>query len=85
MAETNQAPDLQGPPDKPQPGAINPASAQGRQAQSQPTLTQVDTTTTAGATATQMDSQGRVLGVEGRKDGPDDAPDTGPSESPPPT
>ncbi len=83
MTRTDQGLELQGMPDRPQGGAINPASAQGRQGESQPSMTQVDTTRTAGATATQMDPQGRVLGVDGRQDGPDDAPDTAPSESPP--
>jgi hypothetical protein len=76
-------PDLQGQPGQPRPGAINPASAQGGQGESQPSMTQVDTTKTAGATATQMDPQGRALGVDGRQEGPDGPPDTAPSESQP--
>lgn len=83
MTQPEQGPDLQGQPHQPQPGAINPASAQGGQGESQPGMTQVNTTKTAGATATQMDPQGRVLGVHGRQDGPNDAPDTAPSESQP--
>ncbi|KQP39944.1 hypothetical protein [Pseudorhodoferax sp. Leaf274] len=83
MTQTDPSPNLQGQPDKPQAGAINPASAQGRQGESQPSMTQVDTTKTAGATATQMDPQGRALGVDGRQAEPDDQPDTTPSESQP--
>lgn len=53
------------------PSAINPASAQGGQSESQPSMTQVDTTQTVGAAATQVDREGRTLGSDAR------APDRG--------
>ena len=66
MTQTTHSPTLQGQPGQPQTGIINPASAQGGQGESQPSMTQVDATKTAGATGTQMDQQGRSLGVDGR-------------------
>lgn len=73
MQETEQGQELQGQPGQPRPGAVNPASAQGGQGESQPGMTQVDTTKTAGSTATQMDQHGRALGVGGHLGERDDA------------
>lgn len=64
MTQNQQDVDLEGPTDQPRPGAINPASAQGGQGEKLPSMTDVDTTRTVGATATQMDSEGRTLGSD---------------------
>jgi hypothetical protein len=64
VTETQQDVHLDGQPDQPRPGAINPASAQGGQGEKLPSMTDVDTTQTVGATATQMDREGRTLGCD---------------------
>lgn len=66
MTQTQQGVNLEGQPDQPRPGAINPASAQGGQGERLPSMTDVDATQTAGATATQMDREGRTLGSDAR-------------------
>ncbi len=81
MPPTDPNGNLQGQAGQPQPGTINPASAQGGQGESQPSMTQTDPTKTAGSTGTQMDPQGRPLGARNADAG--ERPDTKPSESQP--
>lgn len=64
MTQSHTDVNLEGQPDQPRPGAINPASAQGGQGESLPTMTDVDTTQTVGTVATQMDQEGRTLGSD---------------------
>jgi hypothetical protein len=66
MTQNQQNVNLEGQPEQSRPSAINPASAQGGQGENLPGMTDVDTTQTAGATATQMDREGRTLGSDAR-------------------
>ncbi len=66
MTQSQTDVNLEGQPDQPRPGAINPASAQGGQGESLPTMTDVDTTQTVGTVATQMDRDGRTLGSDAK-------------------
>lgn len=69
MTQTNQAHNLQGQPGQPQPGTINPASAQGGQGEGQPNMTQVDATKNPGSVGTQQDQQGRTAGAADQRQG----------------
>lgn len=66
MTRNQEDVDLEGQPEQSRPSAMNPASAQGGQGENLPNMTDVDTTQTAGATATQMDREGRTLGSDAR-------------------
>jgi hypothetical protein len=66
MTQSQTDVNLEGQPDQPRAGAINPASAQGGQGESLPTMSDVDTTQTVGTVATQMDREGRTLGSDAK-------------------